>query len=69
MQFNNEYFFLVAICPAHKIPASFIIHVNSPNWNLTDAQQNLEKAVNNILALADEKNLTSLALPSVSSGG
>jgi histone H2A len=59
----------VAICPAHNIPAKFVIHVNSPTWNLTNAQTNLEKAIRNILALADEKNLKVVALPSVSSGG
>lgn len=58
----------VAICAGHNFPAKFLIHVHSPSWHSQNAQQNLEKAVRNILTLADEKNLKSLALPSVSSG-
>lgn len=60
--------FTVAICQGHNFPAKFVIHVNSPTWSQANSQQNLEKAVKNILALADEKHLKSLALPSISSG-
>ncbi|CAG5122719.1 unnamed protein product [Candidula unifasciata] len=57
-----------AICPGHKFAAKFVIHVNSPTWNEANALQNLDKAVKNVLRLADEKNLKSVALPSISSG-
>ncbi len=56
------------MCPAKKLPAKYVIHVCSPTWGQQNAQQSLEKAVKNILILADEKNLKSLALPSISSG-
>lgn len=64
----DDYLVSAAICPGHKFPAKFVIHVNSPTWGSTNSQQNLEKSVKNILALADEKHLKSLALPSVGSG-
>lgn len=57
-----------AICAGHNFPAKFLINVHSPSWNSQNAQQNLEKAIRNILTLADEKKLKSLALPSVGSG-
>ncbi|KAK3759609.1 hypothetical protein RRG08_016347 [Elysia crispata] len=57
-----------AICPGHKFAAKFVIHVNSPTWSETNAQQNLDKAVKNVLKLADDKSLKSVALPSISSG-
>ncbi|PIK61858.1 putative core histone macro-H2A.1 [Apostichopus japonicus] len=57
-----------AICPGHKLPAKFVIHCNSPSWSSSNAVPNLEKCVKNCLALADEKNLNTIAIPSVSSG-
>ncbi|RUS79815.1 hypothetical protein EGW08_012414 [Elysia chlorotica] len=57
-----------AICPGHKFAAKFVIHVNSPTWSETNAQQNLDKAVKNVLKVADDKSLKSVALPSISSG-
>ncbi|GFR74775.1 core histone macro-H2A.1-like [Elysia marginata] len=57
-----------AICPGHKFAAKFVIHVNSPTWSENNAQQNLDKAVKNVLKLADDKLLKSVALPSISSG-
>ncbi|CAG5126781.1 unnamed protein product [Candidula unifasciata] len=57
-----------AICPAHNFAAKFVIHVNSPKWNDNNSQQHLDKAVKNVLKLADDKQLKSLALPSISSG-
>ncbi|XP_781668.1 core histone macro-H2A.1 [Strongylocentrotus purpuratus] len=57
-----------AICPAHNLPAKYVIHVNSPSWGGANAVSNLEKCIKNCLALADEKNITSIAIPSVSSG-
>ncbi|XP_064624762.1 core histone macro-H2A.1-like isoform X1 [Lineus longissimus] len=57
-----------AICPGRHFPAKYVIHVNSPTWGNQNAQQLLEKAIKNILALADEKNLKTISIPSVSSG-
>jgi histone H2A len=62
------YFIPAAICPGRHFPAKFVIHVNSPTWGNQNAQQLLEKTIKNILALADEKNLKTIAIPSVSSG-
>ncbi|XP_033754341.1 core histone macro-H2A.1-like isoform X1 [Pecten maximus] len=57
-----------AICPGHNFPAKYVIHVNGPSWGTTNSQQLLEKAVKNVLTLADEKNLKSIAIPSIGSG-
>ncbi|XP_076459668.1 core histone macro-H2A.1-like [Babylonia areolata] len=57
-----------AICPGRKFPAKYVIHVNSPSWGDSDAQQQLKEAVDNVLKLAEEKNLKTVALPSISSG-
>ena len=63
-----KYFTTAAICNGFNFPAKFVIHVNSPTWGNANAQQLLEKAVKSILTLADNKNLRSVALPSISSG-
>ncbi|KAK7507233.1 hypothetical protein BaRGS_00001168 [Batillaria attramentaria] len=57
-----------AMCPGQKFPAKYVIHVNSPSWNESNAQQQLKVAVENVLKLADDKNLKTVALPSISSG-
>ncbi|XP_046364973.1 core histone macro-H2A.1-like isoform X1 [Haliotis rufescens] len=57
-----------AMCPGRNFPAKYVVHVNSPSWGSSNSQQQLEKAVKNILTLADEKNLKSLAIPSIGSG-
>lgn len=57
-----------AMCPGQKFPAKYVIHVNSPSWNDLNAQQQLKMAVENVLKLAEEKNLKTVALPSISSG-
>ncbi|BFZ03876.1 hypothetical protein BsWGS_06915 [Bradybaena similaris] len=57
-----------AVCPAHNVAAKFVIHVNSPKWSDNNSQQQLGLAVKNVLKLADDKQLKSLALPSISSG-
>ncbi|XP_013383980.1 core histone macro-H2A.1 isoform X1 [Lingula anatina] len=57
-----------AICPGHRFPARFVVHCNGPTWSASNAQQLLEKTVKNCLTLADEKNLRSLAFPSIGSG-
>ena len=60
--------FSAAICPGHKFSAKFVIHVNSPSWGDANSQKQLHTAVQNVLKLADEKQLKSVALPSISSG-
>jgi histone H2A len=61
-------FLVAAICQGHGFPAKFVIHVNSPASTQKDALEQVETAVKNILTLADEKNLKSIALPSIGSG-
>lgn len=54
-----------------KMLCSKILHVYSPSWNTSAQAQcvaDLDKAVKNILTLADANNIKTLALPSVSSG-
>lgn len=50
------------------LPCKHVIHVHSPGWNTTDAVPNLEKAVKNCLTLAENKNLLTVAFPSIASG-
>lgn len=56
------------MCAGKNFPAKYVIHVNSPTWSSGNASQQLDTAVKNILKLADEKNLKSVALPSIGSG-
>jgi O-acetyl-ADP-ribose deacetylase (regulator of RNase III) len=61
----------VTITDAPNLSASHLIHVNSPSWNAGSQAEciaELDKATINILTLADQEGLTSVALPSVSSG-
>jgi len=51
-----------------QLPCKQVIHVHSPQWNSTDAVPNLEKAIKNCLTLAENKNLSTVAFPSVASG-
>ncbi len=56
---------------APNLSATHLIHVNSPTWNASSQEEcigELDKATINILTLADKEGLTSVALPSVSSG-
>ncbi|KAL9961381.1 hypothetical protein ACROYT_G030305 [Oculina patagonica] len=57
-----------AMCDAHNMPAQYIIHVHSPPWGNDASVENLEKAVKNVLTLADEKNIKTIAIPSIGSG-
>lgn len=57
-----------AISAAHNLNAKFIIHCNGPTWKTDNAQQLLDKVIKNILTLADQKNLKSIAIPSIGSG-
>lgn len=62
---------LVLISPAPNLSASHLIHVHSPKWNAATQEQcitELDTATINILTLADQHGLTSVAIPSISSG-
>lgn len=62
---------VVTITDAPNLSATHLIHVNSPTWNAgaqAEGIDELDKATMNILALAEEKELTSVAIPSISSG-
>ncbi|CAF1080584.1 unnamed protein product [Rotaria sordida] len=61
----------VAISSAPNLSASHLIPVHSPKWNAAQQDESigeLDKATLNILTLADQQGLTSVALPSISSG-
>ncbi|CAF1179451.1 unnamed protein product [Adineta steineri] len=61
----------VVITDAPNLSASHLIHVNSPTWNASTQAEcinDLDKATTNILTLADKEGLTSVAIPSISSG-
>eukprot|EP00118_Oscarella_pearsei_P003125 m.13070 g.13070 ORF g.13070 m.13070 type:complete len:362 (+) comp24463_c0_seq2:83-1168(+) len=58
-----------AISDAPNLSASHVIHVHSPSWGSANARGQLETTVKNALALAENKNLKTLAFPSVGSGG
>lgn len=51
-----------------KLAANFVIHVNSPSWGDPNARDLLKDTIINALTLADEKNLKSVAFPSIGSG-
>ncbi|KAK7111174.1 core histone macro-H2A.1-like isoform X1 [Littorina saxatilis] len=57
-----------ALCQGKKFPAKYVIHVNSPSWGDSNAQEQLKTAVDNVLKLAEEKHLKTIAIPSISSG-
>jgi O-acetyl-ADP-ribose deacetylase (regulator of RNase III) len=65
------FYYLAVITDAPNLSASHLIHVNSPTWNAgsqAECISELDKATINILTLADQEGLTSVALPSISSG-
>ena len=51
-----------------SLPCKHVIHVHSPGWPGTDAVENLDKSVKNCLTLAENKNLSTVAFPSIASG-
>lgn len=55
-----------AICPGHGLQAANVILVNSPSHGTAKCNEKLSAAVKNVLTLADEKHLKSVALPKVS---
>jgi O-acetyl-ADP-ribose deacetylase (regulator of RNase III) len=58
------------ITSAYQLPAKFVIHTAGPVWsggNNPDDQL-LERCYLNCLKIADEKNLSSIAFPNISTG-
>lgn len=53
---------------APNLKAKHIVHVFSPSWGKGNPEQELETVVKNALTLADEKNVTTIAFPSIGSG-
>eukprot|EP00301_Raphidiophrys_heterophryoidea_P024361 c7888_g1_i1.p2 GENE.c7888_g1_i1~~c7888_g1_i1.p2 ORF type:complete len:362 (-),score=110.41 c7888_g1_i1:216-1301(-) len=58
------------ITGAGDLEAQHVIHCHSPSWNKagTNAIAQLKQTIDNILKLADKKNIASVALPSIGSG-
>jgi len=52
----------------HDLPANHVIHVHSPKCGDENAEEDLIKCVKSALTLADEKNLKTVAMPSIGSG-
>jgi len=53
---------------APNLKAKHVIHVFSPVWGNGDSEGDLENVVKNALTLADEKNVATIAFPSIGSG-
>ena len=51
-----------------NLPCKNVIHVHSPQWSDKEAIPNLGKAVKSCLTLAENKNLSTIAFPSIASG-
>ena len=45
-----------------------IIHVNSPTWDPLKGVDQLKDAVHNVLVVADDSKLKTVAFPSIASG-
>lgn len=52
---------------APSLKAKHVIHVHSPVWGKEESEKDLETVIKNALTLADEKNVESIAFPSVGS--
>lgn len=52
---------------APNLKAKHIIHVHSPQWGKDESEKDLETVIKNALTLADEKNVETIAFPSVGS--
>lgn len=57
-----------AITGAGKLPCRYVIHAVGPVWGEGDEDAKLRSAVTGSLSLADERSLTSIALPAISTG-
>lgn len=66
--FLMNVFLAAVISSGHNFPSKYVIHCNIPAYSAANSSELMEKAMKNILSLADEKNLKSLAIPSISSG-
>jgi len=53
---------------APNLKCKHIIHAFSPNWSGDNPEEQLETLIKNCLTLADEKNVSSIAFPSIGSG-
>ena len=51
-----------------NLPCKYIIHAAGPIWGEGDEEQKLYDTLQGILRLADKLNLTSLAIPAISTG-
>ncbi|XP_056155199.1 core histone macro-H2A.2-like [Lampris incognitus] len=58
----------VAVSQASGMAACFVIHCNIPQWGSEECEDQLEKTVKNCLAAAEEKELKSVAFPSLPTG-
>lgn len=55
--------------PAFNLPYRFIIHTVGPKyWEDRTPEESLRRAIRSTLLLADENNLTRLAIPAISTG-
>ena len=63
-----EILFLALVGDAPNLKAKHIIHVYSPVWGVGKADEDLAVVVRNALTLADEKNVATIAFPSIGSG-
>lgn len=52
---------------APNLKAKHVIHVHSPVWGKDESDKDLETVIKNALTLADEKNVQTIAFPSVGS--
>ncbi|MEW6567275.1 MAG: macro domain-containing protein [Chloroflexota bacterium] len=57
-----------AITAAGRLPCRHVIHAVGPVWGEGDEDAKLHAAVTGALALGDERELSSLALPAISTG-
>lgn len=52
---------------ATNLKAKHVIHVHSPEWGKEESEKDLETVIKNALTLADEKNVESIAFPTIGS--
>jgi putative ATPase len=57
-----------AITGAGRLPAKYVIHAVGPMWGHGDDEPKLASAVQSALSLADQYQLSSIAIPGISSG-
>lgn len=57
-----------AITGAGDLPARYVIHAVGPVWGSGDEDTKLARAVRSALQMAEEKEITSLSLPAISTG-